>query len=204
MRRIIVLACLLLAACQSTPPLDRDKYLSMATRTYHDRSAEQVIRAAEQVIRATNSAQLKIADSPDGFTAVRHYMIYAVLAAEIGDDTWQFKAIPAADGAVVAQVYLARASSSSSATFVPTIGGDMAIGATMVPGGSGTPVSSPALYDLFWGRVDYLLGLKADWPSCADARAKTTQTPSMYGLCHLNGEIPAPKLAVAAAPAGAK
>ena len=43
---------------------------------------------------------------------------------------------------------------------------------------SGSPVMGTAIYDVFWSRMDYLLGLRQDWMTCqmADERVKSGAT----------------------------
>lgn len=53
--------------------------------------------------------------------------------------------------------------------------------ATALPAGSGTPVNSTAIYDLFWGRMDYLLGRRDEWMTCDEAKARR-EAGLTYGL----------------------
>ena len=36
----------------------------------------------------------------------------------------------------------------------------------------GSPVMGTSIYDLFWSRLDYLLGLNPTWMTCAEASEK--------------------------------
>jgi hypothetical protein len=36
------------------------------------------------------------------------------------------------------------------------------------------PVQGTAIYDVFWGRMDYLLGLRSDWMTCAMANSRVS------------------------------
>lgn len=44
--------------------------------------------------------------------------------------------------------------------------------ASALPGGGGMPLNSTAIYDLFWGRMDYLLGRRDEWMTCDEAEAR--------------------------------
>lgn len=52
-----------------------------------------------------------------------------------------------------------------------TSNGDWAASTTPM---AGTPVEGTAIYDVFWSRLDYLLGLRSDWMTCkmADEKVK--------------------------------
>ena len=66
----------------------------------------------------------------------------------------------------------------SSIVPVP-IAGDTA--ATALPGEGGVPLNSTAIYDLFWGRMDYLLGRRDRWMTCDEAKARR-KAGTTYGL----------------------
>ena len=61
---------------------------------------------------------------------------------------------------------------------------------------SPAPVTAPepeATYDLFWGRMDYLLGQRPDWPTCVDAAKQGgIGSPRFFGLCQANTDFPPP------------
>lgn len=151
-----------LAGCASGPQLrSRDDWLRSTNRGYLDVSKEDVIRAAEEVLRLADGDDFAFAHHNDGFTAQRATMHYIVIAVNFGMDSWQFRATPTQEGWIHAQVSVSTQGQAASIS-QPTLSG-------------GTPMMGPAaagvvqfanLYELFWSRVDYMLGKRPDWPSC--------------------------------------
>lgn len=166
MYRLIALAiALVLAGCAAPPQLTREQWLSMTNRTYTGVSKEQALAAAERLFVLADGDDFKFTHSDDGLVATRAWSIFMLLAATVGTDTWQVKARPTTDGVQVsASVYTH----------------DQAVGMLMAPGGAvpltsaqvGYPVQGTAIYDVFWARMDYLLGRRADWMDCNKANAR--------------------------------
>jgi len=89
--------------------------------------------------------------------------VYLVLAATMGTDTWTIRAKPV-DGGVLASAAL----NTSYGNILPmsTAGGDVSVATapTMIGNVDGT-----AIYDVFWSRMDYLLGRSDHWMTCKEA-----------------------------------
>lgn len=196
---VFVLA-VLVAACSTQTPVATGQWMSISTRSFEGIPKANVLRAAEIVLRQPghDSRTWAFAHSPDGFVAARSYAVYAVLAAENGVDTWQVTARSQGMG-TVAEVLLSRQSSAVVGTLGPAIGGigGMMAGAPVPVAGNGVSVQSPFAYGVFWDRVDYVLGRRAGWPSCAELKTREPPGdpagPSIFGLCLLVGaEAPPP------------
>lgn len=84
---------LTLTACVSTPPLSRDAWLSMTNRTYEGVTKEQALTSAERLFRLADGNDFMIAHSDDGFIATRNWLVYLILAAAIGSDSWVVRAV---------------------------------------------------------------------------------------------------------------
>lgn len=107
------------------------------------------------VLRDSDPSDFEFRDTLTGFTGLRKYFIYAVIAAANGREKWEFQT--EADGkSVRAAVSVSEAGVSSGGYSASTYEGRMA---------------SVPLYRLFWDRVDYVLGRRPDWVTCAQAEA---------------------------------
>lgn len=159
--------------CASVPPqMTRDQYLATTTRIYKA-PKDDVIAAAEKVLRLADGNDFKLAHNADGFTASRAWSIYMVLAATFGNDYWSVK-VTERDGASMIETQVAS-SSQALAPMATTSPGTWTT--STLPGGS-SPVDGPALYELFFARMDYMLGLRPDWPTCkwSDQRVRSKAT----------------------------
>lgn len=136
----------------------------MTTRTYPDTTPDQVIAAAERVLKLADGDDMQVFHGETGFEARRRWLVYIVIGAAAGVDHWSFRATstPAGTRATVA---INQSSQGLSPSPVVTQGGSgMGVG-------TGPAVSagiiSPALYDLFWRRVDYVLQRPGSaWLTC--------------------------------------
>lgn len=165
----MLLAAGLTTGCAHEPAMSRQQYLAMTSRYYPDRSAEQVIAAAERVLRLADGDDFKFAHNPKGFVASRNWTIYVVLAASSGTDTWVLDTVPSGPGTRV-NLQVGR----QAAAIVPVSTTSGAMTATSLPS-VGSPVEGTATYDLFWARLDYLLGKRPDWMSCDVADKRVSQ-----------------------------
>ncbi len=154
---------MLFSSCStnSEKSLTREEYLSITTREYQGRSKDELIQVASQVVSLVDPSDFKISHTEDGFIAQRNWLIYAVLYASAGTDTWVFKTSKTKNG------YKASLSISTAKNgFAPmvTSGGDLT--------GVGIPrnyeiIDGDAPYTTFWERMTYLLGdTSNEWPSC--------------------------------------
>ena len=163
---------------------DRTDYLAEATRTFPGETRERVIKAAETVLRLSDPKDFEFRYSLSGFTGLRRYFVYAVLASQSGREKWDFLAeqIPAG---IQASVSISEVGVTSG-------------------GYSATPyernMASVPLYRLFWSRVEYVLAKRSDWTTCDEASAelektKTNTAEGLGGLCGSTSEgrdAPAP------------
>lgn len=173
MRKLLLPLIVALSACNSTHKIiDRDDFLAEGTRRYSGEDRERIIRAAEIVIKHSDPEDVEIRYSASGFTALRKYFIYAVVAASAGREKWEF-AVEDAPGAKVATISISEAGENYGRY-------------------SSTPfenqMNNVPLYRLFWKRVDYVLGKRPDWSTCEqesyDLHVRS-QSPDMAlsGLC---------------------
>lgn len=175
MRRILLCAvALTLVGCATKPRMTRQEALQVTTRTYTGVTQEQVISAAERVLTLADGDDFTFAHRTDGFLANRLWSVYLVLAASVGNDIWVLSATPRPDGSVFATVEVGTSASAITPMTTTTPG---TWTATSLPP-SAVPITGPALYEIFWGRVEYLLGFSDSWVDCktADERVKSKAT----------------------------
>jgi hypothetical protein len=165
---------LVLAACGAAPPqiMDRQDYLAEATRIYQHESKERVLEAAEAIIRTSDPQNVDMRYTDDGFTAIRRYFIYAVIAAARGQEKWELHT-EERPNAVEASLSISDEGTSASGYSAEHY--DMSM-------------NSIPLYRLFWKRMDYMLGRTADWPSCDEEKKLleaqgTNAVSALGGLC---------------------
>jgi hypothetical protein len=170
----IVTLCVALGGCATAPHQvrDRDDYLAEATRVFPGESRERVLKAAETVLKISDPADFEFRYTLTGFTGLRRYFIYAVLASANGREKWEFLTEPD-PGGLRASVSISEEGTASGGYSANRYEGAMA---------------SVPLYRLFWSRVEYMLGKRPDWTSCDQAAAdlassNTNTVAALGGLC---------------------
>ncbi len=167
MKRLFVAAILIvLAGCATQRQMTRDEYLQTTQRIYQGASPEEVFSAAEKLFVLADGDDFRFFHDDNSITASRTWLVYLVLAAAVGTDTWHVRAMPI-DGGV--KVSAALTTTSGSVLPMPTTGGDMTAGGMPSMGGN---VSGTAIYDVFWARMDYLMGKSDTWMTCDDANER--------------------------------
>jgi hypothetical protein len=170
MRRtaFVFLLATLLAGCAAQPkPLSREEFLAATTRTYEGKSKEQVIAAAERVLKLADGDDFAFAHNERGFDAVREWSAFALIIFMTGRDYWTFHVAEQPEG-IKASVQVSVFAEGLTPT--PTTAGGWVATSSPVAG-TGRPVDGPALYELFWTRMDHLLGLRERWMDCKEADA---------------------------------
>lgn len=157
-----------LTGCATTvqQPASLTEYKAMSERVYQ-RTPEEVMNAAEKVIRLADSDanDVKVIYADDSIQIERKYNAYFVIGSTFATYTYKFTTTKVPEGT---KVNLA-------------IEADVASG--MIPIGNKTAFTTPSLYDLYFSRMDYLLGLSNEWVDCKSAEAKFPNTGSFSGLC---------------------
>lgn len=158
-----------LAACAPPQqPWTREEAEAITTRIYAAPPAK-VLKAAEQVFRLADPTDTKLAFYANGFSARRDASAFLVITYISGGYDFQVTAEPAPGGT---RLRINAVSNINGTTAQPVaVGGAVA----MVPvqqGVGGVPIASRAGYDLFFSRVDHLLGKPVPWLTCPQARKK--------------------------------
>ena len=169
---VLIAFVVVLAGCAAPPKqLTRDEWLNATTRTYPGASKDQVLAASEKLLRLADGDDFDIRHTESGINATRAWIAYAVIVGVSGTDYWDIRADQIGDGVKVSVQVSTQTQSTSP----------MQMGATWMPVNSatpGTPAHGVAIYDVFFSRLDYLLGKGGKWMTCkeADERVKTNAT----------------------------
>ena len=135
-----------------TPHLTREEWLTVTTRIYEGVAKDQLISAAESVLRLAGGEYMKVSHTENGLTATRNWQYYAILQAEKGGDYWTFKVEPLPTS-IKATVQLTSKREFYAYGILPAHAKDSSVEGT-------------AIYDVFWSRIDYMLGRTPEWMSC--------------------------------------
>ncbi len=171
----IPMFCLLGCASPPSKQLSREEYLTMTTRVYKNEKSERVIAKAEEVLRLADEKDVKFAHKKNGFIAQRHWMMYAVIAAYNGVHYYDFS-VEQEGKNIRATLELRGQGNLHTAAISPVIGG--AGGVTVTPDSmpsAAVVVFDQASYDLFWHRLEYLLGKQKTWLTCDDMKERVKQ-----------------------------
>ena len=182
MRRFLfaALAALFLAGCATHPAMNRSEAVAAKTRTYSGATQAEVIAAAERLLKLADGDDFKVAQRAGGFVANRPWQ-YIGIGWSVANDVWIFKTDKRHEG-VSASVDIGRLITNKWTESRIRLAEPDAVG--LPPAYS--PIDGTALYDLFWSRVDYLLGLRETWPTCAQANAQISSAETwgrIWALC---------------------
>ena len=167
MKRLIAIAlCLLPIGCAATPPLtlaqleaNRERNAAAATRTYPGRSVADVKTAAFEVLRLLNPQEMKFDVRQDRILASQTFWLNLILSGSSGQ-RW-YEVVFSEDGAGTKVVLNVEQEVEHGALIIPMKSSSFkqAIAAS----GDDRLLAN---YAVFYERLDYMLGLRTDWPSC--------------------------------------
>jgi hypothetical protein len=176
MRRTCPLAALpvvLLAACTPASRVtNHAEWLNEATRVWPGETRARVIAAAEAVVKHADPRDTTVEYNRHGFSARRRFFIYAVIATASGTETWTFSSAENTEGASATVRIIQRGTAHAGSSSERFRENQVYLGSLR----------------LFYARIDYLLGRRADWITCAEAQAKLalpTSSPGLQSLCSL-------------------
>lgn len=169
-KKIALLAVFVfITGCASQQPqMTRQEWLDTTTKTYKNTSKDDVINAAEKVLRLADGGDFKIVHSEEGFRASRYWTIYLVIAATMGTDQWALSVKQENDDV---RASLQVNTQAQAITPMATTSGDMTV--TTGPM-SGSPIMGTSVYDVFWARLDYMLGQSDHWMTCEESNKRVS------------------------------
>ena len=144
----------LFAGCAvGRPDISREEW---KIRSYEGIPKHDILDAAREVIRLADPDDTKFESKPDGFNAVRQQLSYYVVAS--GHDIFAFDFVVRETGGKMEtrleiQERVERSDLLSLGLPIANVG---------------KPQNS-YIYDLFYSRMEYLLGLSDRWHTCQDA-----------------------------------
>jgi len=145
--------------------MSREEWLQATQRTYGT-TQENVIKATEKIFRLADGDDFKVAHHENGLTATRPWIVYMVFTGATGTDYWSLN-VKDNNGKTKASIAVST-DGNAVAPIATTSPGVYSAGSAAI---AGTPVNGTALYDLFWSRMDWMLGLRKDWMGCKEADA---------------------------------
>ncbi len=172
----------ILAACVTPRTMTREEMLDVTSRTYCGVTKEQMLKAAEDVLRLNDPKDVAIAWPDENTMLARHrWLVYFVFGVGSGEHVWQVRAAdPGDDGCLKAHVLVSNAAGASTyGAFGMTSTGAYTVSPGTIPI-PGNVVNQPAVYELFWAQVDYMLGRRSSWPTC-DEWDKKVEGGETYG-----------------------
>jgi len=182
-RWVIAAAMMVLSACaRPERTMSHAEWMREATRIWPGETKARVIAAAEAVVKHSDPRDIQVEYSRQGFVARRKFFLYAVLATADGEDRWTFHASENSEGAS-ASVRIIQRGTVQSARYSERFRENEAY------------VGS---FRLFYARIDYLLGRRADWITCSEATRKlelSPEAPGLKALCtltHQGADAPPP------------
>lgn len=182
--------------CWSDPEQLTERSRSLPGATEH-----QALDAAERLLRLTWGVNAKIARSLHGLQADirrdRRFYLFLVAYQGVVDETWTIATRPEAGGAnvcvqvqgqFITDTFVLGAEPVTNLVYPAT--------ATAPPRGRFLPPAQPLAvdFDTFWARLDYLLGLRADWTACPSNAPHTSAArgrKEFNPLCHALADDPA-------------
>lgn len=183
MRGLVVAGVLLaLTGCAANQKtMTRDEFIGATQRHYDGVTEKQFYEAAEQLFMLSDGDDTAFAyPGEHAMIAQRDWSIYMVLAYAQGVHAWQISTTPTESG-VEGNVYVSM--QGSAVNGMPTFNGGVS---THTSPTMQDVVNAPAVYELFWSRMDYLLGKSDTWFTCEawDAKLDTGETyGTMEPLC---------------------
>ena len=182
--------------------MSRDQALAATSRLYPGVSPDQALRAAEQVFRLADEADFTFGHAPTSLNARRRWLVYVVIGATMGHDHWQVTAEQTPNGTRLSASVATTYQDINVLTVTPTVSVPMTMPA------NSDLVAGDAIYDVFFARVDYMLGLRSNWMSCSESNDRVSRkvvNGDNSALCNFaNMSDRAPTAPLYAAPAGGR
>lgn len=166
---LLAVAFVIQGCAVETPTMTREEWLAVSSRTYENVTKDEALAATETILDLADGDDFNISHSQDGLYASRNWVVYLLIGGASGTDYWKVDAIEVAEGV---RVSLQVNTQAQAIVPMATTGGDWTATTT---GLAGSPVNGTAIYDVFWSRMDYLLGKSEEWMDCEEAKARVRE-----------------------------
>lgn len=155
---VSILCIIILTGCASrqlTPEeaaAVREQQIKSMSREYPGKTSRDILLAADRVFRLADN-DYSCVHSENGLLAKRDVIMYYIFTSAIGDNTWELSTKVDGDKTKVSVVSRYSITTNPGGTHRDT-------------------VLNSELYDLFFSRLDYLLGISKEWTSCDQAKQR--------------------------------
>ncbi len=182
--KVVALVAVLavIAGCSPKKPspeeaaAERERQIKMMERFYPGKSPEEIFEATTRVFRLADD-YFRIDYTTDGFTAKRFGSGYpmppgvCLRCPGIGNDAWTIAFQPKESGTKVTALHRALDNETFRGMNPILIG--VLSGRSLEE--AGTTTTQPAVYQLFYSRLEHLLYNRGEWLTCGKAREIFTE-----------------------------
>jgi|SRR5690625_1911186 len=145
-----------------------------ATRIYPNKSVDDVRQAAQKALYLLDPSDIEFDVKENGLMATRWSTYYAVFNVGFGRDWYSVELSDSENGAAARFGFTGEMNSGMFASQIPvSFKSNIAISAHQ----------NPMDFRLFHDRVEYLLGLRDDWPTCEMAKEQAINGRKELFLC---------------------
>lgn len=177
-KALLILISLSLVSCASHRTLTREEWLQVGKKEFTNIKKEDLIKNAEKLLTLMDGRDVKFSYTQNGFVASRNWLIYVVVAAAVGTDYWTFD-VQEKDNKLIASI---QPSTMAGTVSGYAVGGQVS---TITTPTIGTPIQGTAIYNMFWNRLDYLLGKTDQWMDCKQGLSKINKNETWGNLEHI-------------------
>lgn len=156
-----VLVLTMMFGCATRKTMTREEYLSTTQRTYANKTQTDVLNAAERVFILSDGDDYQFHHTDNTLSASRRWLVYLVFGAAMGTDYWTVQSTDVKGGTKASVLLSTSAGSVLGTAFNNTPG-------VVTSPAMGDFATGPAVYDLFWNRMDFILGKSDKWMTCED------------------------------------
>jgi len=143
--------------------MTREESIETTQKQYDGVTERQFYNAAEKLFTLADEKDTSFSYPGEHDMIVqRRWMLYAVLAYSQGTYIWRISTQPH-EGGIRAKAYVSGNSGTVTGSITSSGAATTQASPTMA-----NMFNTPAIYELFWARMDYLLGKNTEWPTCQD------------------------------------
>jgi hypothetical protein len=156
----------------SHEPMSQDEQIKATTRVYRDISPEFIFSAADKLLVRSNETEFQFSRSPGSLTAELQRSVYN------SNTSWQ----------EWHEIWVVTAQEQKEEVLV-SVNVERQI--THLFGNETQTPYGPAVYDLFWDRLEFLLGLRDKWVTCEESQDNIRQGKTrghVNWLCRVKNE----------------
>ena len=182
---------LLISACATQEQkLSRADWLAMTSRTYLQKTEDEVINKVQKIFELADPNDVTFTHFKNGITVERNMLFFAVVVAVSGHYKWVIEVKEENSASLVTAYAYANLNSTTAVQTGPS-----SVAPYSTSSNAGAALQGRALYNLFWSRLDFLLGIEnSEWLTCSQMAEKTGASTfgELEALC-LNADDLSPK-----------